>query len=296
MSSIDWALKDDWKEWGLTILQVSGNSRTSDGSSDRYGSRVFFRPRMRWMRDPIWATKNFPTEPKIGISRPTKSSLYRRDCIEAASLGLKEVIHNYINGIPPRPLVPEAPHVKGKLRPNMKNVDRMVNWGESAEVVERIIRASDSQPGCLDVLEDQMYFFYGPYLEENPPAGSKDKPPKTILGKSDQAILIKCGEKAVWISHLKKRNSDTEKFFKLPASLALPASVVDKIPDLTLPNSAYIIPSEQSQQHSKKSFSGKKTRFYSFFSHFTTEPCRLHNVNTCHVFGRTLYYLPNRAL
>ncbi len=65
MSSIDWALKEHAEEWGVTILQAEAEMDAGD----------------------IWATNNFKISRRHG-KVPTKSSVYRGGCINAAVVGL----------------------------------------------------------------------------------------------------------------------------------------------------------------------------------------------------------------
>lgn len=208
MSSIDWALKENASQWGVTILQAEEEMDAGD----------------------IWSTNNFPIKRQYGAA-PTKSSLYRFECIEAAVKGVKHALENYSKQIPPRPLDYSDENVKGTLRPRMTNDDRQVNWLKSSSEIVQIINASDSQPGVLDTFFNEKYFLFGAHAEKQLDLHSYSSEIHAVLAQRNGAILVRCGQQgAVWITHLKKLNTKTEKFFKLPATMVLPAEIVESIP------------------------------------------------------------------
>lgn len=209
MSSIDWALKDGSREWGVTILQAEEDMDAG----------------------PIWATRNFPIRRTHG-EPPTKSSLYRIECVDAAMRCIDDVLYNISHSVPPRALDYSSPNVRGSLRPKLLQADRRLDWNLPAEELATIIRAGDSQPGTLSVVANEKYLLFGAHVEPNPPSELARSEPKTILGQRDGAILIQCGAgTALWITHLKKN----VKSIKLPAVAALPASVTSTVPEVAAP-------------------------------------------------------------
>lgn len=208
MSSIDWALLENAPKWGVTILQAEEEMDAGD----------------------IWSTNNFSIQRRYGPA-PTKSGLYRFECINAALKGVRQALENYTRQIPPRPLDYSNPNVKGTLRPKMTNIDRQVDWSKSDSEIVKIINASDSQPGALDSFFGQKYFMFGAHAEKLLYLANYPSETHTILAQRNGAILVRCGQGgAVWITHLKKLNTKTEKFFKLPATMVLPSEIVESIP------------------------------------------------------------------
>lgn len=210
MSSIDWALQEKQHEWGVTILQAEEEMDAG----------------------PIWATSNFRIRRALGQA-PTKSSLYRIECVDAAMRCIDEVLFNLKHNVPPRPLDYSNPRVRGSLRPKLLQADRRLDWELPAEELATIVRAGDSQPGTLSVVANEKFLLFGAHVESNPPElHSGSKGPKEILGQRDGAVLIRCGgATAMWITHLKKN----VKAIKLPAVAALPPSVVATLPHLKAP-------------------------------------------------------------
>lgn len=214
MSSIDWALLENASEWGVTILQAEEEMDAGD----------------------IWSTNNFSIQRRYGPS-PTKSSLYRFECINAAVKGIRQALDNFSKRIPPRRLDYSNTKVKGTLRPKMTNDDRQIDWLKSAAEIVRTVNASDSQPGVLCSFFGDKYFLFGAHEEKLLDLNSHSLEIQAILAQRNGAILIRCGgEGAVWITHLKKLNTKSEKFFKLPATMVLPVEIVRTIPMALEPN------------------------------------------------------------
>ncbi|GBG77433.1 hypothetical protein CBR_g23882 [Chara braunii] len=196
MSSIDWALLDGAKEWGVTLLQAD---REMDAG-------------------PIWATRTFLIE----RDHPTKSSLYRIECIDAAMECIHEFVAKLVSGVQPRPLDYSDTNVKGRLRPKMLPKDRTINWNFSAEEIARIVRGCDSQPGAMATVEHKCVYLFGAHVEKVPDRNLQaliyDHQPGDVIGCRDNAILIRCGHQtAIWISHIRISTS----LIKLPAMMAL---------------------------------------------------------------------------
>ncbi|CAM6127452.1 unnamed protein product [Calypogeia fissa] len=216
MSALDWALLRDEPEWGVTLLQAEKEMDTGA----------------------IWSTHNFAVD-KLHL--PTKSSLYRRECVEAAMKGLHDVLAMIAGGNPqPRPLDYKDPKVKWRLQPRMMQADRKIDWTLPAANIARIVRAADSQPGVLDSISGMKYLLFGGHVESNPPTRSSlSTPSKSLLGKRHGAILISCGtngKEALWITHLRKPNAGELRFIKLPATAVLPKEVVESLPELPEPS------------------------------------------------------------
>ena len=73
-------------------------------------------------------------------------------------------------------------------------------------------------------------------------------PEKTILAQRNGAILIACGHgESVWMTHLKKLNTKTQKYFKLPATMVLPKEMLNNVPVLQEPD--VFLPFQQYAAH-----------------------------------------------
>jgi len=201
-SSLDWAITDGWEEWGVTALQAIEEMDAGD----------------------IWASSNFP------MRRATKASIYRREVTRSAVSVICDTIARVADrSFRPEPLDYGKADVRGSLRPLMKQQDRAIDWQRdtTARIITKI-NAADSNPGLLDILCADEYYLYGAHDEEH----LRGPDPGAIIARRHGAICRATVDGAVWISHLKRKNTARTKDhpwwqplaeldFKLPASLVL---------------------------------------------------------------------------
>ena len=188
-SSLDWAILNDYEEWGVTLLQA--NAEMDAG--------------------PIWASHTFV------MRAGSKSHLYRHEVTEAAIQGLLETLAKFeSHAFLPEPLDYRKEEVKGRLQAPMKQADRAIDWSEPTASVTRKIRCADSFPGVLDTVLGMPCYLYGAHEEE----GLRGTPSE-IIAKRDGAICRATGDGAVWITHLKQRGTGEQVYFKLPATQVL---------------------------------------------------------------------------
>jgi putative two-component system protein, hydrogenase maturation factor HypX/HoxX len=185
-SSLDWAIANHEKIWGVTILEAADEF---DGG-------------------PIWASHEFAVDP----DPPAKSSLYRGQVTEAALRSVLEAVARIESGEfrsgswQPQKLSDVAPlgspTLRGCLRPPMRQADRAIDWmQDGTALIVRKIRAADSAPGVLGTLLGKTCFLYGAHEEEH-----LNGPPGQVLARRDGAICIGTADGAVWISHLKAKD------------------------------------------------------------------------------------------
>ena len=180
-SSLDWAIANQEKSWGVTILEAAPEFDAG----------------------PIWASHEFPFE----ADPPAKSSLYRGPVTEAALRGVLDALARIESGEfqsgswRPEKLSDALSHARGRLRPPMKQADRAIDWTrDNAAAIVRKVRAADSAPGVLGSLLGTSCFLYGAHHEDRIKG-----PPGQILARRDGAICIGAVDGAVWISHLKAK-------------------------------------------------------------------------------------------
>lgn len=184
-SALDWAILEGEREWGVTVLQATGEMDAG----------------------PVWASATFP------MRAGRKSSLYRNEVTEAAVRAVKLALERFASGAyRPRPAGPQA---RGRLRPPMRQADRAIDWArDGTATVLRKLDAADGHPGVLDTLLGERWYLFG---------GSAEPQLRgTVLGeviaRRGGAILRATVDGAVWISHLRAHAADA---FKLPATVAL---------------------------------------------------------------------------
>ena len=180
-SSLDWAIANDEKSWGVSILEAAPEFDAG----------------------PIWASHEFPLE----ADPPAKSSLYRGPVTEAAVRGVLEAIGRIetdefkAGSWRPEKLSDALSYAHGRLRPPMKQADRAIDWTrDNTATIVRKVRAADSAPGVLGSLLGRSCFLYGAHQEDRIKG-----PPGQILARRDGAICIGAVDGAVWISHLKAK-------------------------------------------------------------------------------------------
>jgi putative two-component system protein, hydrogenase maturation factor HypX/HoxX len=182
-SSLDWAIANHEKVWGVTILEAA----------DEFDAGQ------------IWASHEFA----LKADPPAKSSLYRGQVIEAALHGVLEAVARIESGEfrsgswQPEKLSNVSPYVRGCLRPPMRQAHRAIDWMQDrTATIVRKIRAADSAPGVLSTLLGKSCFLYGAHEEER-----LQGPPGQILARRDGAICIGTVDGAIWISHLKAKDA-----------------------------------------------------------------------------------------
>src|SRR5574343_450499 len=100
-SALDWAIQEQWPEWGVTVLQAEAEMDAG----------------------PIWAEERFP------MRTAKKSSLYRNEVTEAATRGVLKAVEAFERGaFVPTPLNYDDPAVQGRLLPLMKQGERAIDW------------------------------------------------------------------------------------------------------------------------------------------------------------------------
>lgn len=190
-SSLDWAIELGMREWGVTVLQANGEADAGD----------------------VWATRSFRTR-EVG-----KSSLYRHEVRRAAIDGLEEAVGQIVDGVGPLEApAPSRRTMSGCARPLMTQEVRAVDWAsDGTDSAIRKIRASEGHPGVLDSVLGTEFHLFGVHREQ------------TLRGRPGEIIATRAGaicratvDGAVWITHLKRRDTPAAgRFFKLPATHAL---------------------------------------------------------------------------
>ncbi|MFI9611926.1 enoyl-CoA hydratase-related protein [Streptomyces sp. NPDC052023] len=200
-SSLDWAIRDGVREWGVTVLQA-------DAEMDA---------------GPVWATAACPV-PDVG-----KSDLYRNEVSDAAVEAVLLAVERFASGryVPPeQSTLPSAPGAR--TRPVMRQENRRISWaGDSTDTVLRTLRAADSQPGVLDELLGGEWFLHG----GRPESRLRGRPGELLATRAG-AICRATADGAVWIPELRERTaSGAPRACKLPAVTAL-GGRLPRLPDL----------------------------------------------------------------
>ena len=198
-SSMDWAILNGEPEWGVTALQATEVMDIGD----------------------IWAAVTFKRRPVC------KARMYRHEIMAAGIQVILDTVKRFESGIYlPEPLDYTNIEVRGQLRPLTNQADRHINWStDNADTIIKKIYSADNQPGVLDTIAGEKYYLYGAHRE-----GKLLGNPGEIIAKRHDAICRAAIDGAVWISHLRKKSTATQTFFKLPATMVL-KEILSAVPD-----------------------------------------------------------------
>ncbi len=214
-SALDWAILNGESEWGVTVLQATGEMDAG----------------------PVWASANF----KMREAR--KSSLYRNEVTEAAVKAAIQAIEHFeqVGGSLENSLSLEGEGggegesetrtvgARGQWRPHMTQSDREIDWSvDDTRTILRKINSADGAPGVADNIGGELYHLYDA-CEEDSLRGR----PGEIIARRHGAICRATRDGALWVGHLKKILPG-EKTFKLPATAVL-NEMLDSVPDAPLP-------------------------------------------------------------
>jgi putative two-component system protein, hydrogenase maturation factor HypX/HoxX len=190
-SSLDWAVAGAEPEWGVTALSAIDEMDAG----------------------PIWGTRTFP----IPHDPPRKSALYSGPVTDAAVALAREVVAKVADPtFVPRPLDYSRPGVRGRLRPTMRQVDRAFSWSDPTDEVLRRIRAADGSPGVRAELAGLPVSVFDAHRGAATPGD-----PGTIALRRQGAVLVRTGDGALWIGHLRRVTSEGGPRIKLPAAMVL---------------------------------------------------------------------------
>lgn len=196
--SLDWAIMNNEKEWGVTLLQAN---EEMDGGD-------------------IWAYRSFKVR---DLSTITKGNIYRHEITQAAIECIIEAVEKFeTKKFKPIPLDYSNTEIKGKLHAVIKQEDRAFDWNDTSENIIRKIKAADSSPGILTTIENEAYYVYGAHLEEVHKGRIEGK----IIAQRHNAICIATGNGAIWLTHLKPKNAS----YKIEAAMALNPFTIDNVP------------------------------------------------------------------
>lgn len=181
--SLDHALNDEKKEWGVVILKA--NEDLDAGN--------------------IYASSNFV------MRKASKGSIYRNEVCDSTSIALQELLKN----LEDKSFIP-IKQIQNNIHKTLTMNDRKIDWQtDTTTTIVKKINMSDSYPGVKENLLGVDCYIYGASLESSKKDIFKAEP-KQVLTKRDGAICISTIDGAVWISHLKEKNR-----FKLPATYVL---------------------------------------------------------------------------
>ncbi len=199
-SSLDWAIMGAEPVWGVTVLQAVDEMDAG----------------------PVWATQSIamPADPL------RKSDLYNGLVADAAIAAIREVLSKALDpGFRPQQQDYDRPDVWGRARPSARQFDRHFRWADETEHILRRIRASDGSPGVHTVLCGVPVAVYDAHRGTVSPGGAGR--PGTVVRRRHGAVLVRTGDAAVWIGHLRALDDPRVAGLKLPATTVLSGHLSD---------------------------------------------------------------------
>jgi len=155
---VQWTILNGDTETGVSIIEL--NDRMDEGDI------------LAWTKVPV-------------LSGETADELEAR----LASLGAELLIAS-LERIEDLPHVPQD-HGRATLAPKIRKEDGRIDWGRTAEAVDRQVRALASNPGVYTFLRGRRLLVHrGRAMADGSPSAA----PGTVLGAGPEGLFIACGE------------------------------------------------------------------------------------------------------
>lgn len=190
-SALDWAILNDEKKWGVTIIQASS---VLDGGD-------------------IWAYRNF-SKPKL-----SKGRVYREIIATAAFEAFLEALSHYEDFIKGNWSPTPSETFEVCNRPSIKQADRKINWQtDTRDSILLKINSADGSPGVLSKIDSLKLYLYEAALFPYPIEGSNG----SALGICDFGVIVNTVTGPITIGHIKEKAIGDLPSFKKSASHFFP--------------------------------------------------------------------------
>lgn len=194
-SSLDWAIMGGERVWGVTALQAVEEMDAG----------------------PVWGSRAFP----VPTTPPRKSDLYNGAVSDAVVDLIHEVLVKAVDPeFRPEPQNDDRRQMWGRTRPWARQADRQFQWDDPTEHIVRRIRASDGSPGVHASLCGVPVAVYDAH--PGTAVEGDHGEPGTIAARRHGALLVRSGDGAVWVGHLRALDGGVAGL-KLPATSVLGA-------------------------------------------------------------------------
>ena len=170
-NSLDNAINDEVKQWGVVILKAN---EVLDGGD-------------------IYAQSNF-----IMREESNKASIYRNEVTQATLKAMEQFLQNYQN----KDFIPTK-QILNPIHKNLSQENRKINWQkDNTKQILKKINMSDSTPGVKDEILGVECYLFSAFIEDTLRGETKE-----ILAKRDGAICIGTIDGAIWISQIQELDS-----------------------------------------------------------------------------------------
>ena len=170
-NSLDNAINDEVKQWGVVILKAN---EVLDGGD-------------------IYAQSNF-----IMREESNKASIYRNEVTQSTLKALEQFLQNYQN----KDFIPTK-QILNPIHKNLSQENRKINCQkDNTKQILKKINMSDSTPGVKDEILGVECYLFSAFIEDTLRGETKE-----ILAKRDGAICIGTIDGAIWISQIQELDS-----------------------------------------------------------------------------------------
>ena len=170
-NSLDNAINDEVKQWGVVILKAN---EVLDGGD-------------------IYAQSNF-----IMREESSKASIYRNEVTQSTLKALEQFLQNYQN----KDFIPTK-QILNPIHKNLSQENRKINWQkDNTKQILKKINMSDSTPGVKDEILGVECYLFSAFIEDTLRGETKE-----ILAKRDGAICIGTIDGAIWVSQIQELGS-----------------------------------------------------------------------------------------
>ena len=170
-NSLDNAINDEVKQWGVVILKAN---EVLDGGD-------------------IYAQSNF-----IMREESNKASIYRNEVTQSTLKALEQFLQNYQN----KDFIPTK-QILNPIHKNLSQENRKINWQkDNTKQILKKINMSDSTPGVKDEILGVECYLFSAFIEDTLRGETKE-----ILAKRDGAICIGTIDGAIWILQIQELGS-----------------------------------------------------------------------------------------
>ena len=170
-NSLDNAINDEVKQWGVVILKAN---EVLDGGD-------------------IYAQSNF-----IMREETNKASIYRNEVTQSTLKAMEQFLQNYHN----KDFIPTK-QILNPIHKNLSQENRKINWQkDNTKQILKKINMSDSTPGVKDEILGVECYLFSAFIEDTLRGKTKE-----ILAKRDGAICIGTIDGAIWILQIQELGS-----------------------------------------------------------------------------------------
>jgi putative two-component system hydrogenase maturation factor HypX/HoxX len=160
---------------------------------------------------------------------------------------------------------------------------RAIDWrADGTDSVIRKIRAAEGHPGVLDAIEGTEFHLFGVHREQALRGRAGE-----IIAQRSGAICRATVDGAVWITHLTRRDTPQETFFKLPATRALALARPEfDAPEVPVPIDAELPAGHTFREIAYQEHAGVGYLHFDFYNGaMSTDQCR--RLHEAYLFARS---------